>query len=195
MNKRFVMILIAAAALLAGAAALAQAVGDSSNQQTLSELRQRAQRLTLLADVPAEARSEAAALLDRVDALRAASEEREIARLQAYIAALESGDSPAVAEQVASSQVTDANVELARQREALSADVQAFVAANPGVSSALRAHLSGNIVVTRGTSTGLGSVRMIELGRGNGRISVRSLGPDGSSGHPQLRSLPGILGR
>lgn len=175
MSKRFVTTVLVALALVAGAVALAQVAGDSSAvQETLAELRQRAQRLTLLAEVPAEARAEASALLDRADALRSAADQLEIARLEAYIAALESGDSAAVAQEVASGQVSEASVDLSRQREALAADIQAFLETHPDVSASFRRSIdalsgSGTIVVRHG-GRGAGAVLHFSPGGGQGLL-------------------------
>lgn len=176
MSRRFVTTVVAALALVAGAAALAQVASDSSAvQETLAELRQRAQRLTLLAEVPAEARAEAATLLDRAEALRAAAQQLEVSRLEAYIAALESGDSASVAQQVASGSISEASVELSRQRETFAADLQAFLEANPGVASSFRRSVnalsstgsSGTITIHQGGRSGSGTFHFsTEGGRG-----------------------------
>ena len=135
-------------ALALTTAALAQ---ETTTTDSLAELRQEAQRLTVLAQVPEEARAEAEELLTRFDALTGSVEALEIERLQAYIAALREGDSPAVAQEVASAAVADGSVELSRDREALLADVRAFVERYPEVArmfagSSLGLHAGMNLV-------------------------------------------------
>lgn len=146
MRKRYLIVTLGALAVVVGAVALAQSATDTGVQASLAELRGKAQRLTALAQVPADARPEAQALLDRADALRASAQELEVERLQAYIAALEAGDSPAVATQSAAAQVSEKTVELTRQQEALRTDVEAFLADHPEAASALRirSNLLGN---------------------------------------------------
>lgn len=176
MSRKFVTTVLAALALVAGAAALAQVTSDSSAvQETLAELRQRAQRLTLLAEVPTEARAEATALLDRADALRTATQQLEVSRLEAYIAALESGDSPSVAQEVASGRINEASVELSRQREAFVADLQAFLEANPGVASSFRRSVnalggSGSITIHQGGRSGGGATFHFSTEGGRGLL-------------------------
>ncbi len=138
MRKRYLIVTLGALALVVGAVALAQSTTGTSVQASLSELRAKAQRLTLLAQVPAEARQDAEALLGRADALRADAQELEVERLQAYIAALEAGDSPAVATEAAAAQIGAKKLELTRQQEALRADVEAFLTDHPEAAGVLR---------------------------------------------------------
>lgn len=186
MSKRRLSIALAVVALVAGAFALAQATTDSDAvQQTLSELRQRAQRLTLLAQVPAEGRAQAEELLDRAEALRTAAQELEVQRLQAYIAALENGDSPSVATQVAEQQTSEASVALTRQREELSADVEAFLKTYPDVGTTLRARL--------GLGQGSGFLGMGRMGGSAG--SGMMLDTPFHGGHGMQRGAPGTRTR
>lgn len=134
MRSRFVVLVTA---LALAVPALAQEA-DQTSAATLAELRAEAQRLTTLAQVPEAGRAGAEELLARIDALQESARAQEIARLQAYIAALRSGDSPSVAEEVASSAVSAGAVELAREREALQADVAAFVETYPDAAAVLR---------------------------------------------------------
>lgn len=136
-------------------AALAQ---ETTTTDSLAELRQEAQRLTVLAQVPEEGRAEAEELLTRFEALAGSAEALEIERLQAYIAALRAGDSPAVAQEVASAAVAEGSVALSREREALLADVRAFVETYPEVARVIAGsslglfggmHEAGEIFVAR----------------------------------------------
>src|SRR5690606_21105949 len=140
-------LVVALAFTLFSAAALAQEMGvPAGSAGRIAELTARAQRLTLLAELPEEARPEAEALLDRYDALRTAEQELEVARLEALVAALESGDSPAVAREVAESAVADQKVELARQREQLRADVDDLADRFPEAANLFRRLASGRWV-------------------------------------------------
>lgn len=132
-------LVIALALAVFSAAGLAQETGvPADTAGRIAELTARAQRLTLLAELPAEARPEAEALLDRYDALRTAEQELEVARLEALVAALEAGDSPAVARQVAESAVSERRVDLTRQREELRADVDDLADQFPEAANLLR---------------------------------------------------------
>lgn len=156
MRKRYLIVALGALALVAGAMALAQSTTEASAQGSLAELRQRAQRLTLLAQVPADARASAEALLSRADTLRASAQDLEVERLQAYIAALEAGDSPAVATESAAAQISAKKLELTRQQEALRADVEAFLADHPEAASVLRSR-SNLLGAGRGDGPAFGS--------------------------------------
>lgn len=112
--------------------------GAVTTADTLADLRAEAQRLTALAAVPEAGRAEAEALLARIDSLTETARTQEIARLQAYIAALRNGDSPSVAREVAASAVSDGSVELARLREELQADLSAFLETYPDAASVFR---------------------------------------------------------
>lgn len=128
-------------ALMVGPVAMAQPAGSAAQSGGFSAdmlaLRQNAMRLTILNSLPEDARADAAALLDRRQALRTAEQELQVARLQAYVAALESGESPAVAQDLATSKVATQSADVTREREALRADTEAFVEAHPEVRSAL----------------------------------------------------------
>lgn len=140
MHRKLVMLV---AALALTVPALAQEASRTSTA-TLSELRAEAQRLTALAQVPEAGRADAEELLTRVDALLEGTRAQEVARLQAYIAALRSGDSPSVAEEVATSAVSAGAVDLAREQEALQSDVQAFLETYPDAAGVFqRAALGG----------------------------------------------------
>jgi len=144
-------LVVALAFTLFSAAALAQEMGvPAGSAGRIAELTARAQRLTLLAELPEEARPEAEALLDRYDALRTAEQELEVARLEALVAALEAGDSPAVAREVAESAVADQKVELARQREQLRADVDDLADRFPEAANLFRRLASGRWVAGEG---------------------------------------------
>ncbi|HET8985903.1 MAG TPA: hypothetical protein VFN03_09105 [Trueperaceae bacterium] len=173
-------IVVLATALALAVPALAQETESST--ATLAELRVEAQRLTALAQVPEAGRAEAEELLARVAALQESGRAQEIARLQAYIAALRSGDSPSVAEEVATSAVSEAAVELARESEALRADVGTFLETYPDAAVVFhRAFFTG-----RGEVFGIGTLggvieatgapgRMIQVRPGGGRAGGFSM--------------------
>ncbi len=97
------------------------------------QLRQNAFRLTILNSLPEEARAEATALMDRKQALQTAEQELELARLQAYVTALEAGESPNVAQDLATGKVAAQSADVTREREALRTDAEAFGKAHPEV--------------------------------------------------------------
>lgn len=138
-DRRLASAVLAAAFLLLSSVGLAQ---ESSAQEDLAaritELRAQVQRLAMLAELPAEARPEAEALLDGYEDLRLAEQELEVARLEALVASLENGDSASVARQVAESAVADRSVELTRQREELSDQVEALAETYPEVANLIR---------------------------------------------------------
>src|SRR5690606_17497615 len=138
-RTRLKVLLLALAFPVLGAVALAQegAAGADLGAR-IAELRARAQRLTVLAQLPEEARPEVQALFDRFEDLRQSAQELEVARLEALVASLESGDSPAVAQQVAESAVADRRVELARQREALREDAEDLADRYPEAANLIR---------------------------------------------------------
>jgi len=145
MRKHKLLIALAVGAVIVGAVAFAQStLSTGDQQQSLSELRHQAQRLELLAELPADARAGAEALLDRAEQLATATRDLEVKRMQAYVAALQAGDSPAVAKEAATAEVSSASVELTRQREELRADVEAFLTDHPDVSRSLRARLGAS---------------------------------------------------
>lgn len=181
MRKRYLIVTLGALAVVVGAVALAQSATDTSVQASLAELRGKAQRLTALAQVPADARPEAQALLDRADALRASAQALEVERLQAYIAALETGDSPAVATQSAAAQVSDKTVELTRQQEALRTDVAAFLADHPEAASALR--FRSNLLGGGGSGSGDGAYGF------GGRMGGHIGHPGASNGFGDMRHV------
>lgn len=131
------LMLVLAAPVLAQDAQTATSGADDSAAR-LMDLRQEAQRLTGLAAVPEEGRAEAEELWARAEALRERDIANEIARLEAYNEALRSGDSPAVAQQVAADATGEAGVELARDREALRSDVESFLETYPEAAAAVR---------------------------------------------------------
>ena len=90
------------------------------------QLRQNAFRLTILNSLPEEARAEATALMDRKQALQTAEQELELTRLQAYVTALEAGESPKVAQDLATGKVAAQSADVTREREALRTDAEAF---------------------------------------------------------------------
>lgn len=126
-------------ALMAGPVAVAQQATTAPASQanalaeTMRDLRQSAARLTLLNALPEEARAEATALLDRMEALRTSQQELEVARLQAYVAALEAGESPTVARELAAGEVATQSADVTRTQEQLMTDLEAFVTAHPEV--------------------------------------------------------------
>jgi len=175
--KRYLVVLVTALAL--AVPALAQETAQST-EATLAELRAEAQRLTALAQVPEAGRAEAEELLARVDALRESSQAQEIARLQAYIAALRSGDSASVAEEVAASAVSADSVELARETEALRGDVKAFLETYPDAAAVFqRALFAGRGAFSFGVLGGLEGAavpgRMLQIRPGGGRAGGFSM--------------------
>lgn len=138
-NRRLASVVFAAAFLVLSSVGLAQ---ETSAQEDVAarivELRERVQRLAVLAELPAEARPEAEALLDGFDDLRLAEQELEVARLEALVASLENGDSASVARQVAESAVAQRSVELTRQREELNDQLEALGEAYPEVATLIR---------------------------------------------------------
>lgn len=156
MKRLGVMLLVLALAM----PALAQD-DQAATDQTLSELRAEAMRLTALAAIPEAGRAEAEALLQRLDTLSEATRSLEMARLRAYIAALQAGDTPAVAREVAAAAISDDSVALARDREALRTDVAAFVETYPEAAQVLRrsarAAVLGRVLAGEGRSLGVAS--------------------------------------
>ncbi len=146
-RTRLKVLLLALAFPVLGAVALAQegAAGADLGAR-IAELRARAQRLTVLAQLPEEARPEVQALFDRFEDLRQSAQELEVARLEALVASLESGDSPAVAQQVAESAVADRRVELARQREALREDAEDLADRYPEAANLIRRLVSQRLL-------------------------------------------------
>ena len=136
------VLLGAVVACLLGVTALAQESNQASTA-ALAGLRTEAMRLTALAQVPEAGRAEAEDLLGRVEALQEAARSQEVARLQAYIAALRSGDSPSVAEEMAADAVSAGAIDLAREREQLHSDVEAFLEAYPTAAGVLRRAVAG----------------------------------------------------
>lgn len=167
---------VALVLLLLGAAAFAQQAGEAVDLSgRVAELQARAQRLSLLAQLPPEARPEAEELLGRYEDLARAEQELEVARLEALVAALEGGDSPSVAQEVAGSAVAEGRVSVTRQREALQADVEAFVERYPEAAAVLRS--------ARVRAVGLGQPEVILSGPGG--VGVRPL---------SIRVMPGAGG-
>lgn len=176
MRKRSTLAALVLALTLTGAVAFAQSAGQGADLGArLAELQARARRLELLAGVPAEARAQAEELIDRQEELKLAEQELEVERLEALVAALEAGDSPAVARQVAESAIAERRVELERRRETLREDVDAFVEQYPEAASAvtglLRSPLaavrlvlpegmSGRLVLPEGVSGGVAALRV-----------------------------------
>jgi|GEM_PF-1723520 len=135
--RRFLLPALALA--LVGAVALAQEASTGADLGArIAELTARARRLSVLSELPAEARPEVEALLQRSEELRRAEQELEVARLEALVAALEAGESPAVARQMAESAVAERRVELTRQREQLDEDVAELAERFPESASLIR---------------------------------------------------------
>jgi len=158
-RTRFKVLLLALAVPLLGAVALAQESGaDADLAARIAELRAQAQRLTVLAELPEEARPEVQALLDRYDELRRSAQELEVARLEALVDALEAGESPAVANQLADSAVADQRVELARQWESLRDEAEALAEQYPEAARLLRRLTSQRLLAGSGMGFGAGEV-------------------------------------
>lgn len=164
MKRSWLKFLLAALAVVTvGAVALAQESGAAADLGArIAELQARAQRLSVLAELPAEARPEVEALMGRYDDLRRAGEEVEVARLEALVAALEAGESPTVARQMAEAAVSERRVELTRQREALDADVDALVERFPDAANTIRRLLAQRTIVA-GVRVGGGSGTFMAL--------------------------------
>lgn len=135
--RRHTLLVVALLAVMVGPSAWAQGAGRAQGSQAgsmtaaASELRERALRLTVLNSLPEEARAEAAALIDRAEALRNSEQELMVARLEAYVAALEAGESPQVAQDVATGNIAERSADVTREREALREEVKAFMEAHP----------------------------------------------------------------
>lgn len=166
MRKRSTLAALVLALTLTGAVAFAQSAGQGADLGArLAELQARARRLELLAGVPAEARAQAEELIDRQEELKLAEQELEVERLEALVAALEAGDSPAVARQVAESAIAERRVELERRRETLREDVDAFVEQYPEAASAVTGLLRSpfaavRLVLPEGMSGGVAALRV-----------------------------------
>lgn len=145
-RSRFEGLLLALVLALVGAGALAQEGMGADLSARIAELQARAQRLSVLAELPAEARGEAEALLGRYEELRRAEQELEVARLEALVAALEAGESQGVASQMAESAVAERRVELTRQREELIDAVEALAEQYPEASGLVRRLLAQRVV-------------------------------------------------
>lgn len=103
----------------------------------LQQLRQQAQRLTVLQALPEEARTAAAGLLEQSQTLSDSATTLRTQRLEAYVAALEAGESPMIARELADQAVSDARLALLRDAEAFRAEVDAFVDTYPQARGAL----------------------------------------------------------
>lgn len=101
------------------------------------ELRQEAMRLSLLNELPEDARPEAEALLERVVTLQDRRQDQETAWLTAYVEALRDGETAAVARELADQAVAEENLELLRQAETLREDLRTFVQDNPEAAQLL----------------------------------------------------------
>lgn len=127
MKNRFLIGTLTVGGLILGGMTLAQSSANNADlNQTRLELQQQAQRLTLLAQVPDEARPEAEALLERAEMLHAAALQLEVNRLEALVAELESGTAADEASETVNDQFEIAFTEIENQQEQLFEDLQAF---------------------------------------------------------------------
>jgi len=139
----------------------------STSSQTLAQLQRKALRLTLIARLPAADQQQAGQLLDRADALRQRALTLRRQELQAYVAALEGGATPANARTQAQQKVAVERTSLTKAAATLRADVQSFLQRVPQARTLLR-------------SLGAGlRERAQALGRGPGRVpgNAPGLGP------------------
>ncbi len=140
---RRTMIVVGLLAIMVGPVASAQQTTRAPGSQAgalaapMSELHHKAMRLTILNSLPEEARADAAALLDRMQSVKMAEQQLEVATLTAYVSALEAGESPTVARHLATGEVATQAADLTRERQALRTDLEALVKANPDVRGAL----------------------------------------------------------
>lgn len=187
MKIRFLIGALVVGGLIIGGATLAQPMpGAGAAPQELMELQQRAQHLTMLAQLPEEARPEADALMARAEALRTAMTQTERERLQAYVTALEAGESVEAANEAADAQVEAARAELDTQQAQLLADIEAFREAHADSLGNLGAHFG--VQFGAQFPGAAGAERPGQHGRMN-MMGMRSGAPLGSFGPGGMRDM------
>ena len=119
------------------AASVAVAQPQAQSQGELQQLRQEAQRLMVLQALPEEAQAEAEGLLEQSQTLRDSAITLRTERMQAFVTALEAGEAPLVARELANQSVSDARLALLRDVTAFRAEVDAFLDTYPEARGAL----------------------------------------------------------
>ena len=119
------------------AASVAVAQPQAQSQGELQQLRQEAQRLMVLQALPEEAQAEAEGLLEQQQTLSDAAMTLRTERLQALVDALEAGEAPMVARELADQAVSDARLALLRDAASFREDMRAFVDTYPAARGTL----------------------------------------------------------
>lgn len=191
MTKKLVLTAAVAAALIASPALAQPPAGQAPAQAgaaaQLGDLRREARRLTLLNALPTEARAEVEALMARGEALRATETELQLARLQAYVAALETGETGAEAAATAQAAVAEQAEAVEAQRSALLEDVRAFGESHPTLRRRLAEIVGGEapgpLAQARRAGVRLGAPGPWGPGRGQGWGQERNQGWGPARGH------------
>jgi hypothetical protein len=147
------------------------AMGFAQEEADMRQLRQQAVRLTVLGELPEEARADAEVLLDQGVVFAERAEALRAEGLQAYIAAMEAGEAPMVARELAQQSVAEDRLALMRDLASFRDDVQAFADEYPearGVLGQLR--------------QGLGRGGMERGGMGRGGMGHGGFGGEGFGG-------------
>ncbi|MEM6428560.1 MAG: hypothetical protein AAF708_04910 [Deinococcota bacterium] len=114
--------------------------------QDITELRQlqrEARQLELLERLPEESRAEAEVLLTRVADLADSGLELRTSSMQVYVDALEAGEPPAVARELARQAVSEERLALTREMATLREDVTSFAETYPEAREIVRASRIG----------------------------------------------------
>lgn len=177
------------AALLVSAMAQDTSTAGSTNGSTdAAALRRQAVRLELLNALPEDARGDATALLDRIDAHLTQVEALESQALEARVAALEAGEPAQVAQLLAVQSTIEARIALAREGATLQADVAAFVEAHPDAAAIVR-YVGRSYLGDAGYGAlDLGRGMTPRMAAGQGRLPGSAMGP-GDGAWPGMRDM------
>lgn len=169
--------------------AMAQDTSTSGSSSTdAAALRRQAARLELLNALPEDARGDATALLDRIDAHLTQVEALESQALEARVAALEAGEPAQVAQLLAVQSTIEARITLAREGATLQADVAAFVEAHPDAAATLR-YVGRSYLGDAGYGPhDLGRGMTPRVGVGQGRLPGSAMGI-GDGAWPGMRDM------
>lgn len=125
-------------ALVALVALSVSAAGFAQEEADMRQLQQQAMRLTILGELPEEARADAEVLLDQGIVFAERAQTLRAEGLQAYIDALEAGEAPAVARELARQSVSEERLALMRDMASFRDEVQAFTETYPEARGLLR---------------------------------------------------------
>lgn len=147
--------------------ALVAAVGFAQEEADMRQLRQQAVRLGVLGELPEAARADAEVLLNQGEALAERAQALRVESLQAYIDALEAGEVPVVARELAQQAVSAGRLALMRDMASFRDEVQAFTDEYPearGVLGQLRQGMGRSVM----GQSGMGRAGMRHGGMGQG---------------------------